>query len=593
MFPPQLAGYKPSLYIKPPKEKKEAIFDEQIQDKYLVKMMYILLLKRLESSWKAFYETIKKIRTHHQNALDQATRFKEKFDERLKLLEISLEGLSEQDEEEIGGITLGKREIRLLDIHQSGRLDEFITDLKSDVVALSEMVSNLEIMEGQVKREQEMKSHDIKLEKLVTIIRDKGNSELNNNNHKLIIFTAFKDTALYLYRELYKRGFDKLACVTGDESYVWDQEQSHKDFEPILERFAPFTKLHKEKRWASFHPDENHNEIETFEVWKAFVAERHEHTRKILENPIDILIATDCLSEGQNLQDADLVVNYDIHWNPVRIIQRMGRIDRLSSPNLKDGIFGTNFWPSEDIDGYINLRTRVEDRIAAMRLAGAEVDENFSERVRQRLENESLERKQEAKMIRQMENSLNEVEEQRSFSFSDLSLEMFRQELTQLFMNKQNELKRIPNGVFTGFKAKPDLFVNEIPAGMIALVGYPQKPAGAIEHQYEEMHLMYMTPKGESRYINAKEILSVLQNQKNRQRFVEPGVEKGKKESLEQYNKMLLHYLDVKAGRIGAQHVLDMLHTGKLREDKEEQDALDKKYQPDNFDLIVWFAVTE
>jgi superfamily II DNA or RNA helicase len=593
LFPPQLAGYKPSLYIIPPKEKKEAIFDEQIQDKYLVKMMYILMLKRLESSWKAFYETVKKIKAHHQNALDRALGFKEKYDERLKLVEISLEGLTDQDEEEMGGVTLGKRQIKLLDIHQSGRLDEFIADLKSDVTALTELVTNLEMMEGHVVREQEMKSSDNKLEKLISIISDKRQSTFNNNNHKLIIFTAFKDTAMYLYRELYKRGFDKLACITGEESYVWDEEHAHKDFEPILERFAPYTKLHKEKRWDSFHADSGLTEVQTYEAWKIFIADRHEHTRKKLESPVDILIATDCLSEGQNLQDADLVVNYDIHWNPVRIIQRMGRIDRLSSPNLKDGIFGTNFWPSEDIDGYINLRARVEDRIAAMRLAGAEVDENFSERVKQRLENETLERKQEAKMIRQMENSLNEVEEQKAFSFSDLSLEMFRQELTQLFMNKQNELKRIPNGVFTGFKAKPDLFVNEIPAGMIALVGYPQKPAGAIEHQYDEMHLMYMTPKGESRYINAKEILTVLQNQKNRPRFVEAGVEKGKKEALEPYNKMLMHYLDVKAGRIGAQQVLDMLHTGRLKENKEEQDALDKKYQPDNFDLIVWFAVTE
>jgi superfamily II DNA or RNA helicase len=594
LFPPELAGYKPSVYIEPPKEKKvAAIYDEQIQDKFLVKMMYTLLLKRLESSWKAFFETAKKIKAHHDVALERAVSFKEKYDEKLKVLEISIEGLTDQEEEEIGGITLGKRQIRLYDIQQSGRLDEFINDLHSDVRALDELLINLSLMNAQVTKEQETKSSDNKLEKLIEIVLDKKKSKLNDNNHKIIVFTAFKDTAIYLYRELLKRGFDKIACVTGDESYIWDDEHSHKDFEPLLQRFAPFTKLFKDKRWDNFYIDKGFTETQNFDSWKKYIEENHERVYKLLSHPIEILIATDCLSEGQNLQDADMVVNYDIHWNPVRVIQRMGRIDRLGSPNLKDGIFGVNFWPSADVDGYINLRERVENRIAAIRLAGSEVDENFSERVKQRLENETLERKQEQKMLRQMENSLNEVEDQKAFSFSDLSLELFRQELTQLFMNKQNELKRIPNGVFTGFKAKPDLFVNEVPPGMIALVGYPQKPQGVTEHEYDEMHLMYMTPNGESRYINAKEILTVLQNQKNQPRIVESAVEKGKREALEPYNKMLLHWLDKKAGRIGAQQVLDILNTGKLREDKEEQENVNKKYQPENFDLVCWFAITE
>ncbi|MBL7847922.1 MAG: DEAD/DEAH box helicase family protein [Cyclobacteriaceae bacterium] len=589
LFPPQLAGYKPSLYIVPPKEKKEAIFDEQIQDRYLVKMMYILLLKRLESSWRAFYETIKKVNAHHQFAYEKAIAFKEKYDAKLSQLEISLEGLSTQEETEIGSVTLGKRQIRLLDIHQSGRLEEFISDLKADLKAMTELLENLEIMERQVTAEQEMQSHDTKLAKLISIIQEKAQSTKNASNKKLIVFTAFRDTAVYLYNELLKRGFDKISCVTGDESYVWDSDQSHKDFEPILQRFAPYTKLYKERRWDGF----TSKELGSFEEWKMFASQKFEHVRDLLERPIDILIATDCLSEGQNLQDADLVVNYDIHWNPVRIIQRMGRIDRLGSPNLKDGISGTNFWPSEDVDGYINLREKVENRIAAMRLAGAEVDENFSERVKARLENETLERKQEEKMLRQMEGSLNEVEEQKAFSFSDLSLELFRQELTQLFMNRQNELKRIPNGVFTGFKPKPDQLIKEIPGGMIALVGYPQKSAGATDHEYSELHLLYMTPKGESQYVNAKEILTVLQSQKTRPRHVSPGVEKGKKEDLEPYNKMLLNWIDIKAGRTGSQEVLDILNSGRMKRDDPEKKTNDMKFQPENFDLIAWFAISE
>ena len=152
------------------------------------------------------------------------------------------------------------------------------------------------------------------------------------------------------------------------------QMKKRKNFEPILERFAPYTKLFKEKEWDF----KTHRKgIEAFYEWMTWIAENHPKTHDKIKKPIDILIATDALSEGQNLQDADMVINYDIHWNPVRIIQRMGRIDRLGSPNKK--IFGINFWPSNNINTYLNLQGRIEQRMAAMKLAGAEVDHQFSE----------------------------------------------------------------------------------------------------------------------------------------------------------------------------------------------------------------------
>jgi SNF2 family DNA or RNA helicase len=189
----------------------------------------------------------------------------------------------------------------------------------------------------------------------------------------VVIFTVYRDTAEYLFKQLQARGFDKIAIASGTGSYSDDSDRK-QSMEAILERFAPYTKLFREKEW-SFSSDKQG--LEAFAEWKNWIEENHPDTHQKLTKPIDILIATDALSEGQNLQDADMVINYDIHWNPVRIIQRMGRIDRLGSPN--EQIFGINFWPSDNINSYLNLQGRIEQRMAAMKLAGSEVDHQFSD----------------------------------------------------------------------------------------------------------------------------------------------------------------------------------------------------------------------
>ncbi|MCB0541797.1 MAG: SWF/SNF helicase family protein, partial [Bacteroidetes bacterium] len=185
-------------------------------------------------------------------------------------------------------------------------------------------------------------------------------------------------------------------------------EEEHKNFEPILERFAPFTKLFREKEWEFEPSSDELSDFEKYQEWIHWISENEPKTYKQLQNPIDILIATDALSEGQNLQDADMVINYDIHWNPVRIIQRMGRIDRLGSPNSK--IFGINFWPSNNINSYLDLQGRIEQRMAAMQLAGSEVHLDFSDTFKEMAEDENLENRMKARMIEQMQTSWDDIE---------------------------------------------------------------------------------------------------------------------------------------------------------------------------------------
>ena len=257
--------------------------------------------------------------------------------------------------------------------------------------------------------------------------------------------------------------------VTGDENKVWNEVHSSKKHESVLERFAPYTKLFREKNWYDYQQssDEFTNE-ESFDEWKLYIQENHSKTQVKLDNPIEILIATDVLSEGQNLQDADMVINYDIHWNPVRVIQRVGRIDRIGSPNNE--IQSINFWPAKDIDDYINLKARVEKRMAIMKITGSEVINDFTDEFNELAEAEKLEDRQNANMLKQMETSLENLDGENSLGFDDFSFDNYRQLLHNMLNQKKKEFENMPNGIFSGFKVDND---SEMKNGIIALMGYP------------------------------------------------------------------------------------------------------------------------
>jgi len=607
-FPPMLSGYQPSFYIETEEaEDKDVLHDEKQREFFLVKMMYILMVKRLESSWYSFYSTVSKIREHHQNALNKIKRYQiVKTDAVLDNADESIpfEG---DDFEDMAELTLGKkRKIKLSEIDQAGKLDAYKKDLKKDIDALDNLFGNLERFQNKIQQEiikpGNHQSADDKLQVLIEKIQMKQNSGVNNNNRKLIIFTVYKDTATYLFEQLQARGFSRIAMVSGSSSMTDDSDHETRNFEPILQRFAPFTKLFKEQEWQ-FEPKSS-CDSEAFDEWIGWLAEKDDPAYACIQNPIDILIATDALSEGQNLQDADTVINYDIHWNPVRIIQRMGRIDRLGSPNKK--IFGINFWPSNNINAYLNLQGRIEQRMAVMKLAGSEVHLEFSDTFAHMATDENLENKMKARMMQQMQTSWDDIEvSEHGLGFDDLSLERYRQDLLAEIQQTEKKYQQMPKGVYTGFKADKSICPDE---GIIALLGYPAKPPEIQDHQYQSYDLIYINMHGESVLLNQKEVLDALDRHKEKERYVHLQVDKGEDGAIQSLVDAIKSWLSSQAveeekqkdgstkKRMGkeAKDMLAKLKSGDASAIKKVKQNIkvSDKYKADNFDLIVWFLVS-
>ena len=607
-FPPKLSGYMPSFYINQ-FEDSDVLHDEKQRDRFLVKMMYILMVKRLESSWVSFQSTVEKILVHHQTALEriiqyQRTKRDTGWDE-------AQPQLFDEDEmlTQIEDFTLGKkRKTRLIDIDRSGKIEHYKTDLKEDIESLQLLQSNLNQFDKKVAKEikkpNNYSSEDEKLQTLMDRIFKKQELGVNGGNQKVLIFTVYKDTAFYLFNQLTARGFKNVAAVSGDISKVWNEEGDSKKYEPILERFAPFTKLFREKEWQ-FEPLNKELSLnEQFNEWQQWITENDSRTSKKLQNPIDILIATDALSEGQNLQDCDLVINYDIHWNPVRVIQRMGRIDRLGSPNSK--IFGINFWPSNNINSYLNLQGRIEQRMTAMKLAGSEVHLDFSDTFKEMAEDENLEQKQKARMLEQMQSSWDEIDIEKGLGFDDFSLETFRQELLVELKKNERFYKSLPNGIYTGFKAIKDFCPEE---GMIALLGYPCKPAKSSNFEYQGHELIYIDNSGRSIFLNQKEVLDALAKHKEELRFVPKAIDQGEPKSIEKLSTSLTTWLKSQETEDEVQEdgtvkqkmgkasidMLNKLKSGSKTaiQQLKEEGSTSIKFKKENFDLITWFIISK
>ena len=264
-------------------------------------------------------------------------------------------------------------------------------------------------------------SHDTKLQTLLQLIADKIQHPFNKNNKKILLFSAFSDTVDYLYQEVapiikQKFGLDT-AMITGSTEGRTTVKLKHTDMNTILTLFSP---LSKDKRLLM--PD----------------------------NPaeIDILIATDCISEGQNLQDCDFCVNYDIHWNPVRIIQRFGRIDRIGSRN--DKIQLVNFWPNIDLDKYLELKGRVETRMKASVMTSTGDDNPIDPEEQGDLEYRKAQ-------LEKLQNEVVDIEEMQSgVSIMDLGLNEFRLDLLD-YIKHHGELDTTPFGLHAVVAGNGDL----------------------------------------------------------------------------------------------------------------------------------------
>jgi hypothetical protein len=333
---------------------------------------------------------------------------------------------------------------------------------------------------------------------------------------------------------LSRRGFNRIALVTG--------ESSDKQVASIIERFAPIAKGKLEG----------------------------ERPRSPLD-PIDILITTDRLSEGQNLQDADFVVNYDIHWNPVRVIQRIGRIDRLKSPNTE--IFCANFWPSGDVDKELNLKNRVEDRMAAMMLMGSEVPKEFTKSFFEKTKEQDIEEWHLKRMMKQMRNTLEDIgEKSGSLSFGDLSMSRFRDDwLAEMAARKSSS--EIPDGVFTGFLPEPG---NK--SGLVAL----------LRDEFRTPMLAYVGEDGVSVISRFEEILDFLKTHKNHPRVVPRALDEGDPATIAKFSNVLRMWLENQQTPAAVSEIAD-LFTGAEKTVKTSH--VENRLQSRKLELVCWFVV--
>ncbi len=605
-FPRYFAGYMPAYYIEQA-EDISVLENERQRDFFLAKMMNVLLIKRLESSWRAFQTTLEKVLEHHRSALAKVKQYAAGQPE--ESIEMTFADLFDAEadwaEEDL---TLGKRAIPISEIATAGNLDRFKNHLQDDIRRLEDIAGSLAYFEKQMSAEKGAKkrheSRDEKLAHLIRLIRDKRKAGHNRGNEKILVFTAYTDTANYLYEHLLARGFKRVAVVTGTESRVWDDDHAHADFEPILERFAPCTKLFVEREWPHFHPSDPDDVPESYQEWIEWVHDNHERTAQKLDHPVDILIATDCLSEGQNLQDCDYVVNYDIHWNPVRAIQRMGRIDRLGSINER--VFAANFWPTKEIDGYLRLQRRIEDKMAQMRLVGAEVHDDFTDRIREMLDDEHIQQSQEAKLLKQLQASWEEVEtNDQELGFDKFSLENFRQDLLGELTEDERKYADMPNGVYTGFQADPDACPTP---GMVALLGHPARKPGEERRPYDAYDLVYVDSEGNAVLLNPKDVLEALAKHKDAPRYVPKGLDNGDPHELAVWSAALKNWLHSQAvsevqddngettqvaGSATMELIAQIQQGNRPGQAKLKQgQTFDERYEEHNVDLVLWFAVT-
>lgn len=590
-------------------EKDEVLKNDVQREHFLVKMMMILMLKRLESSWCSFQITVDRIYNHHDNTIKKINQYQELKEKQTIIIddvEFINDVLTERDEEELQlldslSLSLEKKTpISLKSIDDANNLDDFKKAINKDKIILGNIRRALLEFEEKFKPEKDLKSIDTKLDELLTIIIEKQKT----SNKKIVIFSVYKDTVEYLFDQLAARGFTHFAMVSGDENKVWNETKSSKKHENVLERFAPYTKLFKEKNWTNFAPTSIElSDMECYQEWQKYIQENEPITFHKLENHIDILIATDVLSEGQNLQDADMVINYDIHWNPVRVIQRVGRIDRIGSPNTK--IQTINFWPAKDIDAYINLKARVEKRMAIMKISGSEVIDEFTDEFNELAEADKLEDQQNANMLRQMETTMQDIEGEQTLGFDDFSFDNYRQLLQNMLNQKKKEFENMPNGVFSGIKIENN---PEMKPGIISLLGYPAQKKYNPETSYLSYELIYIDIQGNQISNNQKVILEQLNKNYTLPRAIDPKIESGETAAIEKLSNALKVWISNQAKaekeledgtkiEVISNASLDLINKMKTNpkqtlEKLKIEGNVSKKFNFDNFDLITWLIIS-
>src|SRR5680860_118580 len=470
----QLAVYAPVSYILPSRlTKYEELYDTEVsgggaklkqadRERSLQALMTTNLLKRLESSVEAFRLTVGRLRANHERTLEKIEAYKKTgrdpgfadvtagFEE----AEPDEEDFLEPDDDQIGG----KVRISLADMD----LPSWERALKADLAIIEALLAEM----GKVTPE-----HDAKLQHLKAQIDQKIRAPINPGNRKVIVFTAFSDTVHYLYDNLAPRIRDQHGLHTGRVTGSYPPKSTlgkGYDFMSLLTLFAPQA---KEKHHIL--PDE--------------------------PGEIDILIATDCISEGQNLQDCDYLINYDIHWNPVRIVQRFGRIDRIGSLNASIQL--VNYWPDISLDEYINLKVRVENRMVIVD-ATATGDDNL-------LTTESSDIAYRKEQLRRLQEEVIDMEDVKTgVSITDLGLNDFRMDLLN-YINLHGDLTNLPSGMHAVVPAVSEHEQGLVPGVIFTLRNRNHAVNIQQQNRLHPFYLVYIAANGEI-IANHTEVKSLL-----------------------------------------------------------------------------------
>lgn len=460
----KLAVYIPSHYLlataRGKYEDKNGNLTTSGRETGVRKLMAANLLKRLESSVSSFRLTLERVFSVMNQCLNTIEVFK-------------AEGMAtaKVDASSFGdGFDLDYEDADFMDFSVGGKTQFDLRDLdwkswEKDVRDDAQTIEGLLEMIRGIDAE-----HDDKLLRLERLIAEKVENPINPGNKKVIVFTAFADTANYLYENVSEFASRELglgvAEVTGSGGGKTNVDGVRGDLSEILTCFSPVSK------------------------------DRDKVYPRLRGKDIDILIATDCISEGQNLQDCDYLVNYDIHWNPVRIVQRFGRVDRIGSKN--DVIQLVNFWPDEDLDNYLNLKTRIENKNRALVLASTGDDDYINEDEKGDLE---YRRRQ----LEQMKREVVDLEDvSGGVSITDLGLNDFRMDLVSYYQENP-DIDRVPTGI--------DAVVEgDTPGIIFVLRNVNQELDAKTRNQIHPFYLVYVSDEGEvvHGYLDPKESLDAM-----------------------------------------------------------------------------------
>lgn len=439
-------------------------------------LMTTNLLKRIESSIYAFRLTAQHIYDLIDSTIDNINKYEQGRGISFDIDQIDSSDLDADDAETE---FVGKKfKVALDDMDYVSWRDQLMKD-KSTLDDLLMLIAPIN------------PEHDLKLQRLHEIIANKINNPINGNNKKILIFTAFADTADYLYGELAESMLKNYginsAIITGTRNPQTTINNLGSGFNDILTCFSPKSK----NRDMLF--DNNPGDI-------------------------DILIGTDCISEGQNLQDCDYLINYDIHWNPVRIIQRFGRIDRIGSDN--DKIQLSNFWPNISLDEYINLKARVEGRMKIVNITATGSDNPIDQS-----DNAELEyRKNQLKKIQE---EVVDIEDMNGgVSIMDLGLNEFHLDLQEL-LKKYGEADHLPYGIHAISKSNSDT-----PPGVIFILKNINSGVNIDrQNRLHPFYLIYIRDDGyvTINHLQPKELLDKL-------RFLGKGVDVADSDLVSKFN---------------------------------------------------------